>query len=220
MFTNTIKKSLQDIFSPMVLTFILKIGFGAILFWIFIFSFFWDDFSTFVTSYLTWIPFDWLQSTIAYIAAPLLAYTLIIVTIAILTSLFSEKLLINLAKKHYPEKKAIASPSMLGSISSTLSSTIIFSLLYLILFPTFIIPVIGQVIMLYVWSILLKAPTVHDVGGLFIINKSELKEKRKKSNLIAMIASLFNYIPFLNIFAPIFAQIMFLHHILGEKQKN
>jgi len=71
--------------------------------------------------------------------------------------------------------------------------------------------------MLYVWSILLKAPTVHDVGGLFITDKKELKAKRKKSNIIAMIASLFNYIPLLNIFAPIFSQIMFLHHILGKK---
>lgn len=215
--TNTIKKSLQDIFSPMVLKFILKIGLGSILFWIVTFSFFWTEFSDFVTSYLLWIPFEWLQTTIAYIAAPLIAYTLVIITIAILTSLFSEKLLINLAKKHYPDQKAIASPSFMGSISSTLSSTLLFAILYLILFPTFIIPVIGQIIMLYVWSILLKAPTVHDVGGLFIVDKQELKAKRNKSNIIAMIASLFNYIPFLNIFAPIFAQIMFLHHILGKR---
>lgn len=217
MLAKTIKISLQDIFSPMVLKFILKVGLGSMLFWIVTFSFFWTEFSNFVTSYLLWVPFEWLQTTIAFIAAPLIAYTLIIVTIAILTSLFSEKLLINLAKKHYPEKEAIASPSIMGSISSTLSSTLLFAILYLILFPTFVIPIIGQGIMLYVWSILLKAPTVHDVGGLFIVDKQKLKEKRKKSNMIAMLASLFNYIPFLNIFAPIFAQIMFLHHILGEK---
>lgn len=215
--TNTIKKSLRDILSPMVLKFILKIGFGSILLWIVLLTYFWDSFSSFVTSFLTWVPFEWLQDTIAYVAAPLVAYTLIIVTIAILTSLFSEKLLIDLAKKHYPEKKAIASPSISGSISSTLSSTLIFAVLYLLLFSTFFIPIIGQGIMLYVWSILLKAPTVHDVGGLFITDKQKLKEKRKKSNMIAMIASLFNYIPLLNIFAPIFAQIMFLHHILGKK---
>ncbi len=218
--TNTIKKSLQDIFSPMVLKFILKIGLGTIIFWISILTYFWSSFSSFVKSYLTWIPFEWLQNSVAYIAAPFVGYTLIIISIAILTSLFSEKLLINLAKKHYPEKKAIASPSIMGSLSSTLYSTLIFAILYLLLFPTFIIPVIGQGIMLYVWSILLKAPTVHDVGGLFISDKKELKAKRKKSNIIAMTASLFNYIPLLNIFAPIFAQIMFLHHILAKKSSK
>lgn len=215
--TTTIKKSLQDIFSPMVLKFILKIGLGSILLWVAILSYFWSSFSTFITSYLTWIPFEWLQNSVAYVAAPFVGYTLIIITIAILTSLFSEGLLIKLAKKHYPEVQAVATPSLGGSISATLSSSLIFGLMYLLLFPTFFIPIIGQGIMLYVWSILLKAPTVHDVGGLFITDKKELKAKRKKSNLIAMTASLFNYIPLLNIFAPIFAQIMFLHHILGKK---
>ncbi len=217
--TSTIKKSLQDILSPMVLKFILKIGIGSIVLWVAILGYFWSNFSTFVTSYLTWIPFEWLQNSVAYVAAPFVGYTLIIVTIAILTSLFSEGLLINLAKKHYPNIKAIATPSIGGSLSSTLSSSLVFALMYLILFPTFFIPIIGQGIMLYVWSILLKAPTVHDVGGLFISDKKELKAKRKKSNIIAMTASLFNYIPILNIFAPIFAQIMFLHHILGRKER-
>ena len=214
---TTIKRSLQDIFSPTVLKFILKIGLGSIAIWVAILWYFWNSFESFVTSYLTWIPWEWAQNTIAYVAAPLVGYTLIIVTIAILTSLYSERLLIELAKKHYPEKEAIASPSIAGSIGSTLQSTLIFTFLFILLSPTFLIPVVGQVIMLYVWSILLKAPTVHDVGGLFITDKKILKEKKKKSNIIAMTASLFNYIPFLNIFAPIFAQIMFLHHILGEK---
>lgn len=215
--TKTIQRSLQDILSPMVLKFILKIGIGSIILWVSILSYFWSSFSSFITSFLSWVPFEWLQNSIAYLAVPFVGYTLIIVTIAILTSLFSEGLLIKLAKKHYPQREAIASPSIGGSISSTLSSTLVFAILYLTLFPTFFIPVIGQVIMLYVWSILLKAPTVHDVGGLFITDKKELKAKRKKSNIIAMTASLFNYIPLLNIFAPIFAQIMFLHHILGKK---
>ena len=214
---KTIRKSLQDILSPTVLKFILKIGLGSIAIWVAILWYFWKAFESFVTSYLTWIPWEWLQDTVAFIAAPFVGYTLIIVTIALLTSLYSEGLLIALAKKHYPEKKAIATPSIGGSIGSTLSSTLLFAVLFILLSPTFLIPVIGQVIMLYVWSILLKAPTVHAVGGLFISDKKILKEKRKKSNIIAMIASLFNYVPLLNIFAPIFAQIMFLHHILGKK---
>jgi hypothetical protein len=31
-----------------------------------------------------------------------------------------------------------------------------------------------------------------------------------------MVAAGFNYIPILNIFAPVFAQILFLHQIVGE----
>jgi len=215
---NIIKKSLQDIFSPTVLMFILKVGLGSIVFWISTLWYFWDDFSSFTTSFLTWIPFDWLKESVIYISAPLLGYILIIVSISTLTSLYSEKVLVSLAKKHYPKVKVVASPSISGSIGATLSSTLLFLFLVIILFPLLFIPVLGQALMLYLWSILLKAPTVHDVGGLFIKEKKELKQKRKKSNIIAMIASLFNYIPILNIFAPLFAQIMFLHQILGKNR--
>ncbi len=215
---TTIKRSLQDIFSSTVLMFILKVGLGSIAFWIAILWYFWGDFSSFVTSFLTWIPFNWLKESIIYIAAPLLGYILIIVTISTLTSLYSEKVLIALAKKHYPEVKVVASPTISGSIGATLSSTLTFLFLVIVLFPLLFIPILGQALMLYLWSILLKAPTVHDVGGLFIKDKKDLKQKRKKSNTIAIIASLFNYIPLLNIFAPLFAQIMFLHQILGQKR--
>ena len=215
---STIKKSLQDILSPMVLMFILKVGLGSIAFWIAILWYFWNSFSSFITSYLTWIPFDWLQDTVIYIATPFAGYILIIVTISTLTSLYSEDVLIALAKKHYPKVKVVASPTISGSLGATLSSSLLFLFLVVVLSPLLFIPVVGQAIMLYLWSILLKSPTVHDVGGLFIKDKKELKQKRKKSNIIAMIASLFNYIPLLNIFAPLFAQIMFLHHILGENR--
>ena len=215
---NTIKKSLKDIFSPMVLKFILKVGLGSIAIWVALLWYFWDAFSGFVTSYLTWIPFEWLQTTVLTIAAPLVGYILIIVTISILTSMYSEGVLIALAKKHYPQQKVVASPSITGGILITLKSTLIFLVLMVVMLPLIFIPVVGQILMLWLSSILLKAPTVHDVGGLFIAEKAELKQKRKKSTTIAMIASLFNYLPLLNIFAPLFAQIMFLHHILGKKR--
>jgi uncharacterized protein involved in cysteine biosynthesis len=56
------------------------------------------------------------------------------------------------------------------------------------------------------------------VGALFINDKKILKEKKKKTRVLAMIAALFNYIPLVNIFAPVFAQILFLHHILGKEK--
>ncbi|MBT8343534.1 MAG: hypothetical protein KJO45_02340, partial [Sulfurovum sp.] len=80
------------------------------------------------------------------------------------------------------------------------------------------IPIFGQVVVLYLWSILLKEPTIYDVGALFINEKKTLKEKKKKTRVLAMIAALFNYIPLVNIFAPVFAQILFLHHILREEK--
>ena len=215
---KTIAKTTQDILSPKVLGFILSIGIGTMLFWTGILWHYWGAFEAFVASYLTWIPWEWAQSTIAYLAAPLIGYSLMIITISTLTGLLSEVVLIALAKKHYPEHQNIHSVSLASSLAVTFRSIGIFILLLILLFPLTLIPILGQALMLYLWSILLNAPTVHDVGGLFIADKTLLKQKSKKSTHIAIIASLFNYIPLLNIFAPLFAQILFLHHILGKEK--
>ena len=214
---QTISKSLKDIISPQILMFILKIGVSSVAIWTIFFIYFWDSFENFIISFLSWIPSESVQEGITYISAPLVGYSLVLITISVLTSLFSDKLIISLAKKHYPNQKIVDDVSITGSIIVTIKSIVIFVALFLLLFPLIFIPIFGQVVLLYLWSILLKEPTVHDVGGLFISDKRVLKEKRKKSTIIAMIASLFNYIPFVNLFAPIFAQIVFMHHILHSK---
>jgi uncharacterized protein involved in cysteine biosynthesis len=213
---NIITKSLQDILSSEVILFVLKIGFGSIMITGIFIYLFWSTLSSFITSYLSWIPWEWLQTTGASAATIALAYMLIIITISILTSLYAEPLLIKLAKKHYPNTNVVGSPNISTSVYLSIKSGLIFLLIFMFTFPIIFIPIVGQVYMLWLWSIIIKEPTAYDVSSLFIADKKVVKEKRKKSRVIAMIASLFNYVPVLNIFAPVFAQILFLHHIFGK----
>jgi len=218
---KVIAKSLSDILSPAVLAFILKIGFGSILLWVLILWSSWDLYSGMIAAYIQKIPFvgnwEWFQSSGAALAAIIVGYMLIVITISILTSLFSEPLLIKLAQKHYPGKPVVGSPNIATSVYLSIKAGIVFLLLFLFTFPVIFIPIFGQVWMLWLWSILIKEPNTYDVGSLFIDDKKVLKAQKKKSWLTAMIASLFNYVPILNIFAPLFGQIMFLHQILGRK---
>lgn len=218
---KVISKSLSDILSPAVLSFVLKVGFGSILLWIIILWAAWDLYAGLIATYIQKIPFvgswEWFQSSGAFLTALIVGYMLIIITITIFTSLYSEPLLIKLAKKHYPNIKVVGSPKIATSIYLSLKAGLIFLLLFLFTFPMIFIPILGQIWMLWLWSILIKEPTAYDVAPLFIADKKKVKEKTKKSGIIAMIASLFNYVPILNIFAPVFAQILFLHQILGKK---
>jgi len=213
---NAITKSLQDILSSEVLLFVLKIGFGAIASTGIFIYLFWSILSSFITSYLSWIPWEWLQTTGASAATIALAYMLIIIMISILTSLYAEPLLIKLAKKHYPHTAVVGSPNISTSVYLSIKSGLIFLFIFMFTFPIIFIPIVGQIYMLWLWSIIIKEPTAYDVSSLFIADKKIVKEKTKKSRIIAMIASLFNYVPVLNIFAPVFAQILFLHNILGK----
>ncbi|UFH59002.1 EI24 domain-containing protein [Sulfurovum mangrovi] len=212
-----VTKSLRDIFSPSVVTFVVKIALLSLLSTFILSWIAWDPLFGLITLYAGWIPWEWLTATITSLASLLIAYTLFIIMVSLFTALMSEKLLITLAKKHYPSIPVTGSADITTSVLITLKSSAVFIGLFILLLPLLFIPILGQVVILYLWSILLKDPTVYDVGSLFISDKEVLKAKSKKSTLIAMIGSLFNYLPLLNLFAPVFAQILFLHHILKDK---
>ncbi|WP_415407242.1 EI24 domain-containing protein [Sulfurovum sp. CS9] len=219
---QVITKSLQDILSKDVISFVLKVGFGSILLWIILLWASWDLYAGMIATYIQKIPFvgslEWFQSSGAFLTALIVGYMFIIITISIFTSLYSEPLLIKLAEKHYPHVPVVGSPNITTSVILSIKAGLIFLLLFLFTFPLIFIPILGQVWMLWLWSILIKEPTAYDVAPLFIADKKKIKEKTKKSGIIAMIASLFNYVPVLNIFAPVFAQILFLHQILGKEK--
>ena len=180
---KVISKSLADILSPAVLRFVLMVGFGSILLWVVILSLFWGSYSAMMSGFISKIPFvggwEWFATSGSFVVALLMAYMLIISTISILTSLLSEPLLIQLAKKHYPTLPVVGTPSVSMSLLLTLKATAIFLLLFAFTIPLLFVPIVGQIWMLWLWSILIKEPTAYDVGSLFISDKIELKEKRK-----------------------------------------
>jgi len=213
-----ITKSLQDILSKDVILFVLKMGLISLAVTTLLTWNMWGALTNIISSYLSWIPWEWLQTSGASVATFSFAYMLFIILVSLLTSLYSEKLLIDLAKKRYPDIEVVGSANISTSIILTLKASIIFLLLFIVTLPLLFIPILGQIVLLYLWSILLKEPTIYDVGSLFISEKKILKEKKKKTRILAMLASLFNYVPLVNIFAAVFAQILFLHHILGEEK--
>lgn len=216
--TQIIGKSFKDIFSSTVLLFVLKVTFISLAITVALLWGVKDSLNAFIVSYLSWIPWEWLQTTGASVASIALSYMVFIVMISIVTSFTVEPLLIELAKKHYPEVKVVGTPNINTSILLNFKAAMIFFIIFMFTFPVMFIPLVGAVYMLWLWSILLKVPTMYDVSSLFIADKKEMKEKTKKTTMLSMIAAGFNYIPVLNIFAAVFAQILFLHHILGKKE--
>jgi len=212
---NIFLKSLRDILSPTVLGFIIKVALSSFIVMIALFWLFWDRFNLFIAQLASFMPFvgdyEWFQNGVGIIATPFIAYGIILASISLLTSIFSPKLLIKLAKVNYGIEGSDNS-KISEIIKVNLKATLKFFGLTIILLPTLFIPVIGQIIMLYLWAVLLKEPTVYDVVSLF-------KIKPKSNNRIwitSLIAASFNYIPILNIYSALFAQILFMHSILTQ----
>ena len=213
-----ITKSFKDLFSATVLAFIAQTTLISLLLTAAIVWLFGSTVSSFVKHYLTWIPWEWVQTTGASVAVIAVAYMLFVAIHAVVTSFMVEPLLATLAQKHYPNAPVVGTPSITTSLLISLRSAVVFLVVFLFTFPLMFIPLLGAVYMLWLWSILIKAPTIHDVGSMFITDKKVLKARSSKTTLLAMIAAGFNYIPLLNIFSPVFAQILFLHRIVGSEE--
>jgi len=216
-----ILRSLKDILSPSVLGFIFKVSFGAFFLMVLFFWIFWDSFSHFIGTLVAAIPFignlGFVQSGGSFLAALIVAYGIILVAISILTSLYSPKLLLKLAKKEYGIE-GVDRSSVAKSLYYNIKAGAIFLLLLILFLPLLFVPIVGQIVMLLLWAVLIKEPTFYDVSSLFIENEKEYLGQ-KSIWVVAIIASLFNYIPILNLFAPIFAQIMFMHWLLPRIKK-
>ncbi len=215
---QTVMKGFRDLFSKSVLGFMAKTTAISLLLTAVVVWLFNGILTNIVKGYLAWIPWEWLQTSGVAVATVAIAYMLFIVTHAIVTSLMVEPFLKQLAKKHYPQIAIVGSAEMKTSLWLSIKAGAIFLLLFLFTFPLMFVPLIGAVWMLWLWSILIKEPTLYDVTSLFFKDKTAFQEKKKGTTLLAMIASGLNYIPVLNIFSPIFAQILFLHHVLHSEQ--
>ena len=216
--TQTLGKSFKDMFSGTVLLFVLKVTLIALAITAATIWLIGGSFDSFIIGYLSWLPWDWLKTTGAVVASTAVSYMIFIIMISIVTSFMIEPLLIKLAKMHYPDAKVVGTPNITTSLLLSLKSAVIMFIIFMFTFPVMFIPLVGAVYMLWLWSILLKKPTIYDVSSLFIADKKEVKSKTKKSTILAMIAAGFNYIPVLNIFSAVFAQILFLHQILGREE--
>ena len=216
--TETIGKSFKDIVSGTVLFFVLKVALISSALTMTVLWLVGASLNSFVSSYLSWLPWEWAVTTGASVASIAASYMIFIIMISIVTSFMIEPLLIRLAKKHYPDTQVIGTPNVITSLTLSLKSAMIMFIIFMFTFPMIFVPLMGAVYMLWLWSILLKKPTIYDVSSLFVAEKKELRSKTKKSTMLAMIAAAFNYIPVINIFAPVFAQILFLHHIVGQEK--
>jgi uncharacterized protein involved in cysteine biosynthesis len=209
--STTITKTIKDIMSPSVIGFTLKVAFLSLLITLLIMWFTHGLLESFLASYLTWIPWDFLKSAVANLGIILTGYVIFIAAISIFTSLLSDKLLVKIAKKHYSDVEQAGEPKISQTLWVNIKATLLFLLLFIIALPFLFIPILGQIVMLFLWSIMLKEPTEHDINTLFGTHKT------KSSRTISLLASLFNYIPLLNIFASVFAQILFLHDMMQKE---
>ena len=214
---QSVIKSFKDLFSGMVLGYVAKIALLSLVLSGVVVWLFGGMIGSVVSSYLSFIPWEWLQQSGLAIIKVLISYMIFISIHAILTSVMIEPLLIKLIKKHYPTMPIVGSPDMKKSIIISIKAALIFLGVFLVTLPISFVPLVGAVWMLWVWSLLIKEPTIYDIHSLISSDTHKKLLTSKQSTIMAMIASGFNYIPILNILSTVYAYILFLHFVANKQ---
>ncbi len=168
---------------------------------------------------LTWLPFETVEKGIAFLIGFYVIYNGIIVTMLFITSIFSEAIIVGVEKKHFQGQEVVRD-NLFKSIGYTIKDTLIFIVASIIAFPLLFIPIVNIIVQILLWTWLLKDTISYDALALTRkkVDKSEVKEHRFAVWFISFIASLFNFVPLLNLFSPYFGEIAMFHYFKSLKK--
>ena len=191
---------------------------SSIVFWALIWFFKGDYLHVELLKLLNWLPFETIDKSMSYMIACLIIYNLIIVFSLFVASILSQKVLFEINREYFDDD--VVYSKKLNIFRYTIKDTAIFSLLSIVLFPLFFIPILNWVVQIGLWTYLVRNTFRYDASAVLFGDINE--ERLKKTNIaiwsISFISALFNFIPFINIFGSFFGEISMFHYLKNFKE--
>ncbi len=196
-------------------SFSLYIAFGSAIVWAVVWFFKGDDIYHKFLDLLNKLPFETIEKGVGYFLALYILYNAIIVTMVFIANIFSKPLINSL----YTEN---IKGHTIKTVGYTIKDTLIFLVVSLLLFPLLFVPILNLLIMIALWVWLVRDTFRYDALSLLgdKIDKDMLKEHNKASWIISLIASLFNFVPVLNLFGPFFGEIAMFEYFKEQHNKK
>jgi len=167
---------------------------------------------------LNWLPFGTIDKGMSYLIACLIIYNLIIISMLLVASILSKKVLLGINKEYFDDE--ITYDGEFKIIKYTIKDTFIFCVASIVLFPLFFVPFINWIIQIGLWSYLVRNTFKYDASALLFENIDEEKFNKENKAIwtISTITSLFNFIPLLNVFGPFYGEISIFHYLKTSKE--
>jgi CysZ protein len=220
---EALSRAFRDMFQFQVLWIIIWPILAASLLWLVLGVAFWNTFSLWIASGLTAIGIQtWLEGVeprwIAYgiqgIAHLILFVPLVFITALVITALFAMPALIRLvATSDYPNLKRENGGGFIGSVLNALVALTIFVALWVITIPLWlvgvgvIIPFVATAYLnqrLFRYDALAEHASREEMQTIFSAQRASLWA-------LGLLTGLMQFIPFLNLVAPVLAALAFIH---------
>lgn len=203
----------------------------ATLFWIFIGIIFKDQFYDLISlilreigvgEWLQSLEHDWIASAVIGLIDILVFLPLVIVTTLVITAIFVMPALIKLvANRFYPDLKREYGGTIAGTIINAILASSIFTLIWLVTLPLwavgigFVIPFVAAAFMnqqLFRYDALSEHATKQEIKTICAENRYSLWG-------LGLLTGLIQFVPLLNLVAPIFTALAFIHFGLEHLQR-
>lgn len=222
-------RALRSLLTPGILWHLLWPTLTAVVFWITIAWMSWDTVGAGVerlfqeVSWLNWILQRWESSALAgaifaKVVLGLLLIPLIYGTALLIVAVFALPLMLErVAAKDYPELERRNGGTLAGSIGNALLAVIVFLVVWIVTLPLWLIPGMGIVlpVLLAAWlnyrgfsyDALSEHADAREIDAL-------IPHERGNLYLAGIVAGLLAYIPLINLVAPAYAGLAFIHYCL------
>jgi len=199
----------------------LAITVGASAFWALVWFFKGDYIYQAFLKLLTWLPFETLEKGLAFFIAFYLLYNAIIITTIFMTTLFSEPLIVSIEERHY-EDDEVQRDNVINIIGYTLKDSLLFGAAFIVALPILFIPVLNVLLQTILWVYLIKDTVTYDAASMVYekVDTKEIKKNRFSLWTISIVTALFNFIPGLHMFGPLFGEASMFHYLKSIQKES
>lgn len=227
---KTIARAFRDLFQFKVLWIVVWPLLVAVFSWLIIGAVFWDTFSEWIASGLTYIGVQpwldgleprWVANAIQGIAHIFLFVPLVFISALLITAVFGMPALIALvADRDFPQLNRENGGSVTGNLLNAVLAVVVFVAIWVVSLPLWIIGV-GVVIPFVAATYLNQRLFRYDALAEHA-SSEELKElfARYQSSWwgLGLLTGMLQFVPILNLFAPVLTALAFIHFGLDRLQ--
>ena len=194
-------------------SFSIYLAIGSALFWAIIWFFEGNYIYHQFLRLLTWLPFETIEKSIAALIGFYFIYNAIVVSMLFVSSLFSKSLISSIEKRHFKEDEVVRDHTF-SSMGYTIKDSIVFTIISFLALPLLFIPVINIIVLIALWIWLIKDTISYDAASLSYkkVEKEEIKKHKVAIWFISFVTVLFNFLPVVNIFGPLFGETAMYHY--------
>jgi CysZ protein len=221
-------RAFKDLFRLKVLWIVLWPTLAASMLWLVIGAIFWNTFSVWIAEglsmmgiedWLAGMQREWIASTVQIGLYLILFLLFVVVTTLIITAIFSMPALVHIvASRYYPELKYEYGGSVVGSIVNAMIALILFIIIWLVTAPLWLIG-IGVVVPFIAAAYLNQQLFRYDALSEHA-SRQELKilltTDRASLWGLGLLTGSLQFIPLINLIAPVLAALAFIHFELAR----